>query len=84
MIYYFADPDSDEEPDVDMWDIWNYFIPLTKKWPKVGDRGLFISFNSEIAEVKALSPGDEPEEIILPSDANRAIIEIVFKRMKVK
>jgi hypothetical protein len=81
MIYYFASQDDNEKPWPDEWDIWNYFIPLSKN----SYGGIFISFTDDIYDVQDIS--DFQEKLVevsypIPERMMQAFIDGIFRAIK--
>jgi hypothetical protein len=84
MIYYFVSSESDDQLTKDVWELFNWFIPLNlKEKPVEGTEGLIISPERSIYEVEKISWGDnlEPAPFMM-KDMRHQFIDGIFKALK--
>jgi len=81
MIYYFASSEADDPLTKDVWELFNWFIPLNlKEKPTEGTKGLIISPERGIYEIETVSWGDDLRLApFMTEDMRQEFIKGIFK-----
>ncbi len=79
-IYYYYGSEEDIKPNLEDWDIFNFFLPRDNKYPKVGTKGLRISPMNDEFEWEELGYQEEVEawNAGLPENGQRYFMKAIF------
>lgn len=80
MIYFFDSGDEEDQPNKEIWELFNWFLPFDKRRIETNSKGVLIAPEKDVYRVAEVRFGDTltPAPFIT-EDMRHHFIEGIFK-----